>query len=108
MCKSAHVVEVRIDTLHSAGCRTDCGMHAVQIIAENEKLSSAAYERSRSWQPRLDFNPPDGPMDVIALPEVAAEQRVAGKYHVVLTADGTLYGEWTTLVRGCSPFFRVS
>ena len=83
-------------------------MHAVQIIAENKKLSSAAYERSRDGQPRLDFHPPDGPMDAIALPEVAAEQRVAGKYHVVLTADGTLYGEWTTLVCclpacGCVP-----
>ena len=78
-----------------------CRPHAVQILAENEKLSSAAQARSDMLQPQLAFHPPDGPMAAISLPEVAAEQRIAAKYHVVLTADASVYAEWPSLVRCC-------
>ena len=72
---------------------------AAQILEENKRLSRAAFVQSQAEYPEVTLDPLDGPMASIRMPQVDDKDRVASKYHVVVTADYSVYAAWQTLVR---------
>ena len=70
------------------------------MLLDNRQRSRAAYAASEARYPHVSFEPANGPLTEVVLP-APKEAKQYGQYHVVVTADGGLYGRWQTLVRLC-------
>ena len=70
-----------------------------QILEEHRRLSKSAYEHSLAFLSQRAVEPPGGPLPRVAPLPLGNTTELKGMYHVVVTADGGVYGRWQTLVR---------